>query len=460
MLSGRLFWWIFAAFVFSVGFSILPVLILGWPAIRTNSFATICSVSVAFLVVAGTLSWLCARQVALPLERIRRIAERFSRGELSARLYPSRVREIESVAHSLNGMASNLEFQIDKLTLQRNELEIVLASMLEGVIAIDRNEHVFRINDAARRLLDIQTPDAVGRTLHEVVRSASLHEFVRRALGRSDFSSCELILPGSPERTIELSASELRMADGTPSGVLLVFHDLTNLRHLERIRRDFVANVSHELRTPITSIKGFVETLLDGAMHEPADRERFLKIIANHVDRLDAIFDNLLTLARVELHEESAQVEFLRRPLLDCLVAAQNYCLEKAEEKNISVSIECAADLHASINVGLLEQAITNLLDNAIKYTPPGGHVRMQASKKNERVSISVIDNGVGLEARHHDRIFERFYRVDEARTRKLGGTGLGLAIVKHIASVHGGTASVKSRIGEGSTFMIEFFDE
>ena len=230
---------------------------------------------------------------------------------------------------------------------------------------------------------------------------------------------------------------------------------MTQMHRLEDVRRDFVANVSHELKTPITSIKGFVETLLEGAINEPKQAQHFLKIIAKHSDRLNAIIEDLLNLSRLEEDSEKRKISFEKLPLKPVLSAAIELSKTKAEEKQATIGLDCDKDIKAKINAALLEQAIVNLLDNAVKYSKPGGKVQIRTYLKNEKIAISVQDNGCGIEKKHLERIFERFYVVDKGRSRKLGGTGLGLAIVKHIAQVHSGYITVESKVGSGSTFTI-----
>ena len=229
-------------------------------------------------------------------------------------------------------------------------------------------------------------------------------------------------------------------------GVLLVLHDVTELKRLEKVRRDFVANASHELRTPVTAIKGFVETLLDGAMHDPQELQRFLEIVDQQTDRLNALFEDLLMLSRVEQEAERAEIALSPGPIRPVLEAAVEACRFKAAEKNIRMEVTCPADLAAAINPPLLEQAVINLIDNAVKYSPADEAVLVDAVRGESEVVIRVLDHGCGIGREHLPRIFERFYRVDPARSRKLGGTGLGLAIVKHIAQSHHGRADGRER--------------
>jgi len=265
----------------------------------------------------------------------------------------------------------------------------------------------------------------------------------------------EIEVHDNGSRFLQAHGAVLRGAAAESIGAVVVLHDVTRLRRLEQVRRDFVANVSHELRTPVTSIKGFVETLLDGAMNNPDELQRFLRIVATQTDRLNAIIEDLLTLSRIEQESERAEIPLSKTSIKSVLSAAMEVCGVKAAEKDIHIELNCQAELQAEVNPPLLEQAVINLLDNAIKYSPTGQTVHLEANLAETEVVISVRDHGCGISREHLPRIFERFYRVDKARSRKLGGTGLGLAIVKHIAQVHRGAATVESVIGQGSTFFI-----
>ncbi|MDH5458684.1 MAG: ATP-binding protein, partial [Nitrospinota bacterium] len=232
-------------------------------------------------------------------------------------------------------------------------------------------------------------------------------------------------------------------------------NDVTRLKRLENMRRDFVANVSHELKTPITSIKGFVETLLGGALDNPDDSKRFLEIVAGQADRLNAIIDDLLSLSQLEQDSEKAEIVIENRELKPVLEMAIQACAPKASEKTVHVDLNCLENITARINPQLFEQAVINLVDNAIKYSLPSTQVQVEVSVDNIELTVSVSDEGRGIEKEHFPRLFERFYRVDSDRSREMGGTGLGLAIVKHIAQVHGGSVSVDSSVGKGSIFRI-----
>jgi two-component system phosphate regulon sensor histidine kinase PhoR len=265
----------------------------------------------------------------------------------------------------------------------------------------------------------------------------------------------DILLPTDGNRYFQLHGVSLSDSQGYKSGAVIVLNDMTRIRRLENIRRDFVANVSHELRTPVTSIQGFVEALLEGGIKEPQQIERYLKIIAKHSNRLNTIIDDLLSLSRLEEDEEKREISFEQVSLKQMLTGAVELSSVKAAEKNITVDVVCEDQIDAKVNVAFLEQAIVNLVDNAIKYSEPGGTIQVSAQHGDKEVAIAVQDKGCGIDKKHHSRIFERFYVVDKGRSRKLGGTGLGLSIVKHIAQIHGGHVTVKSTLGKGSTFTI-----
>jgi len=417
-------------------------------------------VGLAGLVVAAgaaSVSLLVARRISRPLEEIQRGAERFARGELQHKLPLPPLHEAAALAETMNQMAAQLDARIHDVLQQRNEREAILSSMVEGVLAVDLDERVLSLNQAAARLLGIATDKAQTRTLQEVVRNRELQRLVSEVLTRqlpvaNDF---EILSREGEKRHLHAQGTVLYDPQNHPMGALVVLHDITRLKKLENVRRDFVANVSHELKTPVTSIKGFVETLLDGAMHDPADAQRFLRIVASQADRLNSIIEDLLTLSRLEQDSDKAEITLEPGAIRQVLLTAVEVCQLKAEAKQIRVEIACDEQLSTRINAALLEQAVVNLVDNAIKYSPAGQKVHVTAFPEGSEVIIRVEDQGAGIPKEHLPRIFERFYRVDRARSRELGGTGLGLAIVKHIAQVHGGYATVKSTVGEGSVFCI-----
>jgi two-component system phosphate regulon sensor histidine kinase PhoR len=417
--------------------------------------------SVVVALVAAGISLLISRRISRPLEELKRGAEQFAQGDLSGRLHTAKSEEVASLAETLNRMAAELDRRIRSAVRERDQREAILASMVEGVLAVDSQQHLISLNQAAARLLGVDAEAVVGRTLQEIVRSAPLQSLLGDVLSGGQPAEDDILLKeGAEERLLHVSATVLHDvgggdATGPEMGVLLAIHDVTRLRQLENTRRDFVANVSHELKTPITSIKGFVETLLDGAMHDPDDAQRFLQIVAAQADRLNEIIEDLLTLSWLERDTDQASIALLPGRIRDVMHAALGVCQRKASERSVRVELTCDDQLQVPVNAALLEQAVVNLVDNAIKYSPEGETVRLEVARTESEAVIRVCDRGAGIEPEHVPRLFERFYRVDKARSRELGGTGLGLAIVKHIAQAHGGRATVDSTPGEGSMFSL-----
>jgi len=356
-------------------------------------------------------------------------------------------------------MAVQLDERFRAIAEQRNEQEAVLSSMVEGVLAVDVDERVTTMNLTAGRLLGIEPHRALGRSIQEVTRNAEIQKFVSDAGRSEDVVESELTLHSPDARILQGHGARIRDSRGRRIGTVVVLNDVTRMRQLETLRRDFVANVSHELKTPITSIKGFVATLLDGAMENPQDARRFLEIVARHADRLSSIIDDLLSLSRIEQEDHEGALETARAGVRETLQRAIDACASTAAERQIRLELDCSDGLVGVFNARLVEQAVTNLIDNAVKYSEAGSSVAISARRAGHVTEVAVRDHGVGIEAQHLDRLFERFYRVDKARSRKLGGTGLGLAIVKHIALAHGGTAQVASTPGLGSTFTLKIPD-
>jgi two-component system phosphate regulon sensor histidine kinase PhoR len=415
-------------------------------------------------LVAALISFLVSRKISLPIGLMKRGAQRFASGDFSVKLSLSGYEETDQLAMALNEMARTLHSTITGITTQRNELDAILSSMIEGVIAVDAEERIMTMNRAASLLFGIDQKRAVGKMVSEVLRNREIQDFLSKTLSASGFIETETVLieamPGKPthtERILQLHGSALRSSEEKSIGALMVVNDITQLKKLENIRRDFVANVSHELRTPLTSIKGFIETLLAGAMKNGVDAQRFLGIISGQVDRLTTIVEDLLALSKIEQGTEHNALERSECKLAEVLEEAIEACTGKASQKKIAIELLCSADFTVKIDRTLFEQAIVNLLDNAINYSDPDKRITVKAEHDPARgeMVVSVRDEGIGIAPEHLGRLFERFYRVDKSRSRKLGGTGLGLSIVKHIALAHGGRVAVESMPGKGSTFYI-----
>ncbi len=356
----------------------------------------------------------------------------------------------------MNLMAEQLDDRIRTIMEPRKEQQAVLSSMVEGVLALDMEERVIHFNKAAANLLGVDPSQAEGQPIAEVARRADLQRFIRCTLESLDPMEGEIVLQGEEPRYLQAHGTVLRDSEQQEIGVLIVLHDVTRLRRLENMRRDFVANVSHELKTPITAIKASVETLLDGNAISPVDCEKFLKIIAKQSDRLNAIIDDLLALSRIEQNDEVGSMIREMQPLEPVLRSAVQSCEMVAADKEITLEVHCSPELQATINGPLIEQAVVNLISNAIKYSDARSSVEISALGRPAKILLQVRDHGCGIAREHLSRLFERFYRVDKARSRRQGGTGLGLAIVKHIVQAHGGTVSVVSEQGKGSLFTLE----
>ncbi|MCE9632048.1 MAG: HAMP domain-containing protein [Planctomycetia bacterium] len=413
----------------------------------------------AAAAVASIGGYVLARRVARPVEELSDATARMAAGDISGPIPTADVAEIADLSAALTRLREQLVERGLTIGRQGTQQEAVLGSMIEGVLAIDARQRIVGINRAAADLLAVEIEHAVRRPLQEVIRNPDLRRFALKAIDCRDPVEDDLVLGGARDRTIRLRGTALRDVSGD-GGAVIVLNDVTDVQRLENVRRDFVANVSHELKTPIASIKGFVETLLDGAMDDPADTRRFLGIVARQADRLAAIIEDLLALSRIEQSEGAGNLPVETVAVAGVLAAAVGDCGPRAVERGVALEISCPDELTAAVNAPLLEQAVINLIDNAIKYTASGKSVWLSAVAEEAEVGagslvIRVRDEGCGIAAEHLPRLFERFYRVDKARSRNLGGTGLGLSIVKHIVQAHGGAVAVESELGVGTTFTI-----
>jgi two-component system, OmpR family, phosphate regulon sensor histidine kinase PhoR len=356
------------------------------------------------------------------------------------------------------------------VTREQTQQEALFNSMTEGILVLDPNARVRLSNQATKQLFGL-SGDLQGRTIMEAFRRHELQDLIARAGGQESEAGIELEVPGPPPRMLRAAATMVRDRQGGSQGTIVVFHDLTRLKQLENLRQDFVANVSHELRTPLSMIKGCVETLLDGAKNDPAAANRFLEIIQRHTHRLSFLIEDLLVLAQLE----SGRIEFDFQPVAiqELAESVMNDLRARAAERNIVLQNLIPPELRAKADAERLQQVFYNLVENAIKYGRPAGRVQTgaklaadaalpapatsatpsAATAKGPMLEIWVGDDGPGLPPEAKDRVFERFYRVDRARSREQGGTGLGLAIVKHIVQAHDGTVWVTSEPGKGATF-------
>ena len=401
---------------------------------------------------------LISRRLSRPLEEVRKSVVRMAEGDLNKRISAAgSIEEINALAEAVNSLGVQLKLRISDITSRKNELSTILSSMSEGVIAVDPDLRMIIVNKAAREILGMKEDSVEGHTVYEVLRNPHMQSFVERLLATRSPAEDELEWDAGEKRLLVLRGS-IMMDSESPSGAVVVIRDITRMRKLEDMRRDFVANVSHEIKTPVTAIKTAVETLAAQSDSFPPPLRRFLEIIGRHADRLADLVGDVLSLSALESGSSSMGMlfSFRQESLFRILQTALELCRSRAESAQVTLKLECGEKIRLFADASLLEQAVVNLVDNAIKYSPAGETVRIDGEEKEDHILIRVSDHGCGIPEQEHDRIFERFYRVDKARSRKLGGTGLGLSIVKHIVLAHHGTVHVESVPGEGSTFVIE----
>jgi two-component system phosphate regulon sensor histidine kinase PhoR len=400
------------------------------------------------LAAALGLAWLLSTRVLRPVRELRDVVGSMAGGNLDQRLAWSSRDELGQIAEAINEMGDQLRRRLREVTAEKEQLQTVLAAMVEGVLVVDREGRVLLANPRLRELFDVWG-DVTGRPHWELLRQPEVEAGLRRAAGGDEATVCELATGEPEERILQMHAVRFP-ASGPHRGTVAVFHDVTDLRRLERLRSDFVANVSHELKTPLTAIRGFAETLLGGEL-SAEQRVSYLRVILRHADRLGRLIEDILDLSRIEgrkLPVEPAAVDVAR-------VAGTVLRDMTPQLASRSLAWECTVegDTQAWADRRAVEQVLTNLLDNAAKYTEPGGRIAVRVVGREREVCVEVSDTGIGIPEADLPRVFERFYRVDKARSRDLGGTGLGLAIVKHLVQLLGGEVFVESEVGKGSRF-------
>jgi two-component system phosphate regulon sensor histidine kinase PhoR len=403
------------------------------------------------LIVALIASSTAAQMLSRALRQMTEVARRMAAGDLDARVRPIGTDEVADLARALDAMAGSLTSTLTTLRSERDLLGLILQSMQEGVLVLDAEGRMLLVNPALRGTLKL-SPNAEGRAALELIRNAELQTILERAQSGRGPVTGEIETTGTQPRRLLVHAASLPPLRDKPQGLLAVFVDVSEIRRLESLRKDFVANVSHELRTPITAVRSAVDTLRLTLTGDPSASERFVDIIDRNAQRLGSLVEDLLDLSRIESKDYRPDA----KPVSLRLVSEQVVTLlrTRIEEKRLEVTNDIAADLpHARADRRALEQVFTNLLDNAIKYCPQGASVRLRARRDEEGLRIEIADTGPGIDPRHQPRLFERFYRVDSGRSRDMGGTGLGLSIVKHLVEAMEGTIGVDSTPGRGATF-------
>lgn len=408
----------------------------------------------AFLILfafAITLSLLDLRSTSRRIRNLKEFAARMAAGDFRPVSATPGGGALEELSAALNQSAARLNASISVLTDERNRSAAILSSMIEGVAVISGDERILFSNAAFSRILGLDNVGEIeGRPLLEVARQSDLLAAIKMALSGQQQVTSEIVVGTVRPRSFAVTAAPVQ-ASGH-KGAVLVLHEITDLRRLERVRQDFVANVSHEFRTPLTAIQGFAETLLSGALEDPANRRRFVEIIREHATRLARLTEDLLKLSRIE----AGQLKLEFRPV--SVAQLIESCVETAHLKAVPRQLALNVNLPEGLpavrgDSNSLQEVLQNLLDNALQYTPAGGKIDVSASCSDSRVIVTVADTGIGIPQVEQERIFERFYRVDAARSREAGGTGLGLSIARHIMDAHGGRLWVESAVGEGSRF-------
>lgn len=406
----------------------------------------------AALLLSTIIAFYFAGRFTKPIRDLTTFAEEVAKGNFTKPVKVQTSDELNYLAESLSNMAGKLSENILEISVEKNKIKAILASLVDGVIAVDLEGRIILMNQAAERMFKRKEKHALGKYILRLIRNTQVENLVDQVLKEGQPMVEELRLSPHGGPILKIQGTPITTQDKSLTGVVLVLRDVTKIRLLEQMRTEFVANVSHELKTPLTSIKGFVETLLDGAMEDPKTSRRFLGIINEESNRLSRLIEDILSLARIEAPTYEFELE--STDLLAVVNKQRDLLSPLALEKQIHLSIDVPETLpKVLIDSDSLEQVIVNLLENAIKYTPPGGSITLDATLEGAQLLVRVKDTGIGIPKDAIPRLFERFYRVDKARSRDVGGTGLGLSIVKHILEKHGQSVWVESELGEGSIF-------
>jgi two-component system phosphate regulon sensor histidine kinase PhoR len=451
------FWRLFVVFAALVAAHVLVTTLLATAAAKAGSSVSALApqlwlTAAIFIAVGAATTWYCVRRIVQPLVELSRHVRTVSAAGAVQPLL-EREDEVGVLTGAFDQMQRDLARRLDQIQDHSQRLQAVLSSMAEGVLAVGPDKSILLANEAGRRLLDFATPNPIGRSLLEVTRARPVYEAISQALASDEPIVTEFDSPGPLRRKLSLRATRL---PGEPSpGVMVVLHDMTELRRLESLRRELVANVSHELKTPLAAIKGYAETLRLGAVNDQEHNLLFIHRIEEQADRLHELILDMLQIARIESGQESFELTNVR------VAELIGQCAEQFAELAASKQIElCAQPPPADVTVHADDEGVrmilNNLTDNALKYTPAGGRVEIRGFAADSHVTLEVADTGIGVAEKDQARIFERFFRVDKARSRELGGTGLGLSIVKHLAQSFGGNVSVESQPGRGSIFRVE----
>lgn len=472
MFKNKLFWKIFTSYVALLCLSLaltgyfVSKVIQGYylnPLTRNpeSDIKTIIFYILLTFAIALVTGFILMRINTSPLLNITQIAQNFARGNFARKADIVSSDEMGDLADAINTMGAELQSRMQIILDDKNKLDAIMANMHDAIITTDLQERIILINNAAKTMFGISQVSLNKDYLWEKIRNEKLCTLVREIVQSSTriedktqaIRTSEIEIPSPEKKLLQTHLSPIQI-DKNTHGILLVFHDITELRKLENTRREFVANVSHELRTPLASIKGYVETLLGNNSLRHEDTQEFLSIIMKHSQKLDNLIKDILELSRLDSHDLTIELHNL--DIQPCIENIFSHYSEHCAGKNQTLELDIPHRIPTiETNEYLLRQLLTNLLDNAIKYTPKGGRIGLKIEPVNKSVRFEISDTGIGIPQEHIPRIFERFYRVDPARSREMGGTGLGLSIVKHIVHLHHGSIKVESTVNVGSKFII-----
>ncbi|WXJ96296.1 Alkaline phosphatase synthesis sensor protein PhoR [Neomoorella carbonis] len=435
----------------AVGLPGLPPLRAGLLVARLEGQLLLAMIVVMVVMTIGT--FILARGIIMPLKALLPLTQKIADGDLEQRIEIQSNDEIGLLSHHLNVMVETLRNNFREMAEEKNKIKAILASMSDALLTVDQVGRVMLLNPAAEAMFGKRGGEVENKYLLEVIRSHEVDKLVKEILASGIPLEIETRLFPTTNQIFKIYGSPIISAQRRVVGVALTIRDITNIRRLEQMRTEFVANVSHELRTPLTSIRGFVETLLEGALEDPQVSRRFLSIINKEAQRLQQLIEDLLALSSLENNPRGIRAGKAQlKPVLEGVLATVN---PLAREKGVNLEVEIPEGLPPlAIGENYLSQVLLNLIDNGIKYTPAGGRVTVRATLEDKDLRVEVEDTGIGIPAESLPRVFERFYRVDKARSREMGGTGLGLAIVKHIVEAHNGNVGVVSQPGRGSRFF------
>ncbi len=464
MFKNKLFWKIFTSYIILLSLSLA---LSGYFAIKVikgyysdpltgnleSNIKTIIVYILLTFAITLVMGFILLRINTSPLLNITQIAQNFARGNFARKAEIASSDEMGELADAINTMGAELQSKMQIILDDKNKLDAIMAHMSDAIITTDLEERIILINNAAKTMFGIAKVTLSKNYLWEKIRNEKLRTLVRETIKTQATRTSEIEILSPEKKLLQTDLSPIQI-DKDTHGILLVFHDITELRKLENTRREFVTNVSHELRTPLASIKGYVETLLENNALRHEDTQEFLSIIMKHTQRLDNLIKDILELSKLDSHDLTIELHNL--DIQPCIENIFSHYKEHCVGKNQSLELDIPHRIPTiETNEYFLRQLLTNLLDNAIKYTSKGGRIGLKIEPVNKSLRFEISDTGIGIPEEHIPRIFERFYRVDPARSREMGGTGLGLSIVKHIVHLHHGSIKVESAVNVGSKFII-----